>query len=183
MTLDNPWIRRLGYLLAFVASFMLGDALYDWYQSTTPGAKAAQAVVGTPAPPFILNDLEGRPHRSDEWAGKVAVINFWATWCPPCRKEMPDFMELHQRYVNEGVQFVGIALDSPDKVQDFVDQLGVDYLILVGDRAAIEAAKAYGNRFGALPYTAVVDRQGRIRYTHRGQVDKETLEAEIQTLL
>ncbi len=183
MDLSNPWLKRLGYLAVFIASVIAGDALYDWYQSTTPGAEAARAAVGTPAPPFALPDLDGQIRRSDEWAGKVMVVNFWATWCPPCRREMPAFVELQKRYANEGVVFVGIALDEASKAAAFADQVGVDYPILVGDESAIETARAFGNRFGALPYTAVVDRRGNIRYTHRGEVTEEALEAEIRSLL
>ncbi len=183
MNRDNPWVKRIGYLAVFIGGALLGDTLYDWYQSTTPGAKAAQAVVGSPAPAFALPDLDGELRRSEEWAGKVMVVNFWATWCPPCRKEMPDFNTLYQQYRDEGVVFVGIALDNPDKAQAFVEQIGIDYPILVGDETGIEAAKAFGNRFGALPYTAVVDRAGQIRHTHRGEVSREDLEREIKSLL
>ncbi len=183
MDLSNPWLKRLGYLAVFIVSAFVGDALYDWYQSTTPGAEAARAAVGAPAPRFALPDLDGQVRRSDEWAGKVMVVNFWATWCPPCRREMPAFVELQHRYANEGVVFVGIALDEAGKAAAFADEVGVDYPILVGDESAIETAKAFGNRFGALPYTAVVDRRGNIRYTHRGEVTEEELEAEIRSLL
>ena len=71
-------------------------------------------------PAFSFPNLEGKQQASGQWDGKVLVVNYWATWCPPCRKEMPLFIETQQTYAEKGVQFVGIAIDSPDMVQDFV---------------------------------------------------------------
>jgi thiol-disulfide isomerase/thioredoxin len=148
----------------------------------TPVAATATAkgVVGTPRPDFRLPDLEDRVRSVSEWNGKVLVVNFWATWCPPCRKEMPAFIELQEKYADKGLQFVGIAIDEKDKVIDFSDTYGVNYPMLVGDLEAIKLGKAYGNRFGALPYTVIIDRGGNIRFTQRGELPRETAEAEIK---
>lgn len=152
-------------------------------ETAKPKAVVSASVIGSPRPEFTLPDTEGKPHNIKEWEGKVLVINFWATWCPPCRKEMPAFIELQEQYDAQGLQFVGVAIDEADKVTEFMDTYGVNYPMLLGDLAAIDVGKQYGNRFGALPYTAIVDRQGKIAFTRRGELEKHEAEAEIKKLL
>ena len=86
-----------------------------------------------------------------QWQGKVLVLNFWAPWCPPCREEIPDFIRLQQRHGEAGLQFVGVALDDPDKVAAFVDETGINYPILLGGDAGAALCMAAGNRLGGLP--------------------------------
>jgi len=148
-----------------------------------PKAVVSTSVIGNQRPEFSLADIEGTTRNIKEWDGKVLVINFWATWCPPCRKEMPAFTELQDQFGAQGLQFVGVAIDDADKVTEFMDTYGVNFPMLLGDLAAIEVGKAYGNRFGALPYTVIVDRQGKIAFTRRGELEKHTAEAEIKKLL
>lgn len=161
---------------ALVIAFFAGDGSMRSYLDTTPGAVAAKSVEAKVRPGFKLKDIDGQWRNADEWNGKVMVVNFWATWCPPCRKEMPAFIELQEKYGNAGLQFVGIALDDLNKVIDFIDTMGLEYPILVGQDDAILVSEAYGNRLGALPYTAVVDREGIIVKTFRGEVSKEAIE-------
>jgi thiol-disulfide isomerase/thioredoxin len=176
-------------LTAVVAlgALALGAGLAWWLggPGATPPPPEPQAIPGLeqPAvpeqrPAFALPDLDGRIREAREWDGKVLVVNFWATWCPPCRKEMPMFKELQARYGPEGLQFVGIAIDDPGPVADFVDSLGINYPILLGGEDAIEASVAYGNALGALPYTVIADRGGRIVLAKRGELTRdEALEA------
>jgi len=162
--------------LALVVAFFAGDGTMRSYLDSTPGATAAKAMEKTYRPGFELADLSGKLRNADEWSGQVMVVNFWATWCPPCRKEMPAFIELQEKYGELGLQFVGIALDDLDKVQDFIDTMGVEYPVLVGQDDAMAVSSAYGNRLGALPYTAVIDREGIIVKTYRGEVSQESIE-------
>ncbi len=134
-------------------------------------------------PPFSFANLEGEQQASSQWDGKVLVVNYWATWCPPCRKEMPLFIETQQTYGDKGVQFVGIAIDDPDMVQDFVDVYDINFPILIGDTKAIELSNRMGNRFDSLPFTAIFDRQGKTRYIQAGEVSREVLEKELRPLL
>lgn len=182
MELPKPIMYGLG-AVAIVVAFFAGDGTMRAYLDSTPGAKAAKAMETTYRPGFELKDLDGKVRNANEWNGQVMVVNFWATWCPPCQKEMPAFIDLQEKYGNLGLQFVGIALDETGKVQDFVDTLGVDYPILVGQEDATAVSDAYGNRLGALPYTAVVDREGTIVKTFRGEVTRESLEKIITRLL
>ena len=145
--------------------------------------KPAVAKIGAYRPEFSLPDLDGKMRQLSEWDGKVLVINFWATWCPPCRKETPAFVELQEKYGAQGLQFIGVAIDEKDNVIDFADTYGVNYPMLLGDLEAINTSKAYGNRFGTLPYTVIVDRKGNINFIQRGELLKNVAEEKIKSLL
>ncbi|MGD8999424.1 MAG: TlpA disulfide reductase family protein [Granulosicoccaceae bacterium] len=155
----------------------------DTSAAAPPSQLAGSNVIGTLRPDFRLPDLEDRVRSIAEWDGKVMVVNFWATWCPPCRKEVPAFIALQEQYGEQGLQFVGIAIDEKDKVIDFSDTYGVNYPMLVGDLDAIKLGKAYGNRFGALPYSVIINREGKIAFTQRGELTREIAETEINKLL
>jgi len=150
---------------------------------TSDAISADTKIIGKLRPEFSLPDLEGKMRNIKEWDNKVLVINFWATWCPPCRKEMPAFIELQEQYGEQGLQFIGVAIDTPDAVTDFSDTYGINYPMMVGELEAIEIGKKYGNRFGALPYTVITDRSGKIVFVQRGELLKETAENTIKPLL
>lgn len=130
-----------------------------------------------------LPDLAGNTQALAQWQGKVLVVNFWASWCPPCRKEIPGFVNLQQAHGAAGLQFVGIALDAPDKVRAYVDSADINYPILLGDDVATAFARAAGNRLGALPYTLILDRRGDPVATLAGGLDEARVEALIEPLL
>jgi thiol-disulfide isomerase/thioredoxin len=111
------------------------------------------------------------------------VVNFWATWCPPCRAEMPEFVKLQTKYKTNGLVFVGIAIDQKDKVIAFADEIGVNYPVLLGELGAVELTRNLGNRLGGLPYTVIVDRSGHIVATEMGELSKARLEPVIKSLL
>jgi len=167
----------------FAWSALFARAPSDEVSALPPLAVAEDMPPGAPRPPFSLPDLEGTPRSVTEWDGKVLVVNFWATWCPPCRKEIPSFIELQAQYGAQGLQFVGIAVDNRDAVQEYADALGVNYPMLVGELDAIEVGKQYGNRLGALPYTVVVDRQGKMVFFKRGELSRGAAERVILSLL
>ncbi len=140
-------------------------------------------IIGTIRPAFELKDIEGKLRNIDEWNGKVLLVNFWATWCPPCKKEMPAFIELHEEYQEQGFEVIGIALDDEESVQDFVDTLGVNYTVMAAEYAGLELSRIYGNRIGALPFSVFVGRDGKIELTRAGELSKEQVEKIIQPLL
>lgn len=146
-------------------------------------AATPDSIVGSRRPDFSLPDLEGRERHISEWDGRVLVINFWATWCPPCLKEIPEFVDLQSEYGDQGLQFVGIALQKPADVVDFAREHGMNYPNLAGELPVIRVAEAYGNTVGALPYTTVVDRQGTIVFARQGPVRGPEMEAVIEPLL
>ncbi|VAX14562.1 hypothetical protein MNBD_GAMMA24-2731 [hydrothermal vent metagenome] len=134
-------------------------------------------------PDFSLPDLDGKLQSINNWNGNVIVVNFWASWCPPCRREMPSFIRLYKNYQKQGFVILGIALDDPQSVRKFLDPIGINYPILLGEEAGIKISNAYGNELGALPFTVVIDRKGRIIRSHPGELSYQQIEAMITPLL
>jgi len=154
-------------ILIVISSYLL------WHQTHW------QPESPMPRPDFSLPDVQGKMRSSSEWDGKVLVVNFWATWCPPCVREIPHFIRLQQRYADKGLQFVGIAVDHPVAVKEFVNQININYPILVDTEdqsQAIAIAQKFGNHYGALPFTVIIDRQNMIIRRYPGELKPQTLE-------
>ena len=136
----------------------------------------AAAPVATPNAVFDWSfvDVEGKPQPLAQWKGKLVVLNFWATWCPPCLKEIPAFVDLQQRLGPRGLQFVGIALDEVAAVQPFLKEHAINYPVLLGDQDVARFMTMLGNQIGALPFTVVVGHAGKVLALHQGewQVDE-----------
>ena len=132
---------------------------------------------------ITLPDLEGKLQSLEQWRGQVMVVNFWATWCAPCREEIPLLMKLQEKYGARGLQLVGIAIDQPDKVRPYAAELGMNFPVLIGDFDAIELTRTLGNRAGVLPYTVIVDRNGAIAAREIGAVKEPKMEAILSPLL
>lgn len=143
-------------------------------------ARAAGLEVGKKAPAWILKAPDGKDVKSTEFKGKVIVLNFWATWCGPCVKEIPDFIEIQNELGEKGVTFVGVSLDaSPSPVKKYVKRTAVNYPVVMGDS---DVVKDYGN-FNAIPHTFVIDKEGVIRLSKSGMIKKGDLLASIKPLL
>jgi thiol-disulfide isomerase/thioredoxin len=130
-----------------------------------------------------LTDLKGAPQSIGQWRGQVLVINFWATWCAPCREEIPGFVSLQERYGARGLTFVGIALDQPDKIAEFAREFRINYPLLVGGLDTMELLREAGNRVGVLPYTLVIDRAGKLVSRQPGGLKEALLEGIVVPLL
>jgi thiol-disulfide isomerase/thioredoxin len=128
-------------------------------------------------------DANGATQSLEQWRGRVLVVNYWATWCDPCREEIPVFVRLQERYGSRGLQFVGIAIDQPDKVAEFAREFQVNYPLLMGGVETLELLRQVGNRAGVLPYTLVIDRKGNLVSRERGGLKEAKLESLIQPLL
>ena len=132
------------------------------------------------APPFSLTDITGKPLNLSDYKGKVVLLDFWATWCGPCRIEIPGFIELQKRYASQGFTMIGISMDdSPEPVVDFTKELQMNYPVAVGND---RLGELYGGMPG-LPTTFVIGRDGRIYAKHVGATDSSVFETEIKELL
>ncbi len=180
--------RFAAVALVLVLSAVLGRIAYDRGSPRTPSPadESGSDALGDPRPvrpEFSLAGLDGKTYGPGAWAGKVLVLNFWATWCPPCREEIPDLMALQAAYGERGLQIVGIAIDDPKAAQEYATRLKVNYPNLVGAWDGQRVAEDYGNRIGALPFTVIVNRHGRIAYTKPGQIARHEAEAIVIPLL
>ena len=178
--------RSKPLLVSAIAIILAVAAGYATYLSQ----QKASALAPTIAPAGLarllattLPDPDGKVRTIGEWKGKVLVVNFWATWCPPCRKEMPAFSRLHDKLAPKGVQFVGIGIDSPSAIKEFVLRSPVSYAILIGGSEGLELTRALGNLTGALPHTVVIGRDGEPVFSRLGLVDEGQLEALLTPLV
>ncbi len=136
-----------------------------------------------PLPAFNLPDSSGKPHDIAEWRGKILIINFWATWCPPCKKEIPEFITLQNQYSAQGLQFIGVALEDKESVREYMNTVKINYPVLIAEDQGIALAFKLGNVSGTVPFTVVVDQNGQIIYRHQGNFSKDQILSVIAPLL
>ncbi|MGR9088759.1 MAG: TlpA family protein disulfide reductase [Gammaproteobacteria bacterium] len=146
-------------------------------------APSVSSTLSSPLPEFSFPDLSGRQRSLSEWQDSVLVINFWATWCPPCREEIPELIALQNQYSEKGLQIIGIAVEDRDPVAEFVDFIGIEYPVLVAGDQGIAMSRQLGNGVGAVPFTLVVDRQGQIVHRQPGQMSRDRLLSIVEPLL
>lgn len=168
-------------LWAAVAALSLAAGI-GYHLAREAEARRDQAVVER-VYATRLADLEGRLQQVGQWRGRVLVVNFWATWCAPCREEIPVFVRLQSRHGERGLQFVGVAIDQPEKVEPFAREFRMNYPVLVGGLGALDLLRQAGNQAGVLPYTVVIDRQGRLVSRKLGGIDLQQLETLVKPLL
>lgn len=171
-------MRKAIFLGVAVLALAMGALVQGYRSSESAAREAAEKLIS-----LALPDPSGKPQRLDQWQGKVLVINFWATWCKPCLEEMPMLIKVQKKYASNGIQIVGIALDSAAKVQEFAKMLGVDYPLVIGSLETIEVTRKIGNATGGLPYTVVLNRAGKIVKTRLGGISEAELDAALKPLL
>jgi thiol-disulfide isomerase/thioredoxin len=159
-----PWL-----LLALLAA---GGGFAAYWFSDAPAQRR---------PDFTLKDLDGIPRSIVEWDGQVILVNFWAPWCKPCREEMPMLMQLQDDFGDRGLQVLGLAIDDPEPVRRFAEELDVNYLLLADLMPTLAVQEAYGDT--RLPYSVLIDRQGRIVYRKAGELTRAEIEAQLLPLL
>jgi peroxiredoxin len=159
--------------------FIAGILVLGWFAVHWRSGAKPTSTLRT-APDFSLTDLTGHKLRLSDYRGKVVVLDFWATWCDPCKEEIPHFIELQNNYASQGLQVLGISMDDDEPpVREFQQQFKMNYPVALGSS---ELADQYGGILG-LPITFVIDRSGRIAARHIGATDASVIEAEIRRLL
>jgi thiol-disulfide isomerase/thioredoxin len=166
-------------VVAFVVAFML---YFGYHQARKrPGATGASFTKSTVAPDFSLESLDGKTMRLSDFRGKAVLLNFWATWCGPCKIEMPWFVDLQKQYGSQGLQIVGVAMDdgSKEDIAKFARDMGVNYPILIGKESV-------GDQYGgvpALPESFIIARDGKIVDKIVGLRGKSEIEDSIKKAL
>ena len=176
--MTNRWI----FAGVGVLALMAGAALWLGTQPRQPSTTAVQV---TPATLYsaTFHDLQGRDQSLGQFEGKVVVLNFWATWCAPCREEMPAFSRLQSKWAAQGVQFVGISNEDAARVMPFAKRLGVTYPLWIGDDLVGELSRRLGNGAGVLPHTVLIDRTGNVLETKVGAYPEQDLDKKLSGLV
>ena len=166
-------------------ALMAGALLYTAQQKadrTLDGKPIVTDAVAPPAelevvthPAFTLPDMEGEPREFAEWDGKYRIVNFWATWCAPCRREIPLLKEFQAKHAESDIQVIGVAVDFPEAVNTYAENAQFNYPILVGQEDAMAIAEGSGVPFIGMPFTMIVTADGELIDTHIGEIFEENL--------
>ena len=169
-------------LLACAIAALAGGVFLQQHLAAQRAAVEAQAP--TPAPEFALTDINGQPQSLAAHRGKLVLVNFWATWCPPCREEIPLLIDMQAQHGEAGFQVIGIALDQAEKVAPYAAQIGMNYPAVIAPPAqGFDLMDAYGAQVGGLPFNVLVDAGGAIVFRHEGALTREQLEPLLQRYL
>jgi thiol-disulfide isomerase/thioredoxin len=175
-------MKPIGYVVIAVAAAAAGFGTYRISVPPQGEPLPAAEAVAEPAPSeaaavqmlpdFSLQDRDGAVRSIKSWPGKSMIVNFWATWCAPCRREIPLLKELQQTRGAEGFQVVGVAVDFRDDVLKYAADIGIDYPLLIGEQDGLEAVTKFGVESVGFPFTVFTDSQGRIVALHLGELTR-----------
>lgn len=161
----------------------LAFSLALWSAAALGAETKPQSLIGTVRPDFEFPDMDGRAVKNSVWDGRIVVLNFWATWCAPCRTEIPMLNTLAKAYAPHGVEFVGVAVDYKPAVTTFIVTIPIKYTVLIGGLESTQLVKRFGDRGGVLPYTAVIDRNGKIAALAAGALTENYVRGVLDKLL
>jgi thiol-disulfide isomerase/thioredoxin len=150
---------------------LAGEAAHD-SPTASSGEEPPKPTIPERVPTLELPGLDGKTHAFGEWQGRPLLINFWATWCEPCRREVPLLRTLKREHATERLEIVGVAIDSADAVHQFIGRLGIDYPVLVGEKDGLAAVTAFGMDT-VLPFSVFADPGGRIVTVKVGELHRD----------
>lgn len=165
--------------VALLAGALFYAARFPAQQQQPPGTQAGAVVADVDGPlytSFTLNDIDGNPRDFSEWSGRPRLLNFWATWCAPCRREIPLLKEFQAEQPDDGILVMGIAVDFPEEVAVYAEAAEFNYPILVGEQDAMAVAESSGIDFIAMPFTMVIARDGRYLGAYLGELHRNQLD-------
>lgn len=172
--MNGQFWRKLRWPLLILSGLAAMAAGLWLYQSVLAPARASAAALAT-LQSRSFSDLTDTNRTLLDWQGKVRVVNFWATWCEPCREEIPALQRVQAKFAESGLETIGISIDHADKVQQFARNMAITYPLLLGDARLIDLARALGNRAGGLPFTLVIDAQGKLLASKLGGITEAQL--------
>ena len=175
-------MTRAAFLTAVAAAALAAGGALWWLTLPRQEATAATDIAPGALWAATFADTDGTSHSLGELQGRLVVVNFWATWCAPCREEMPAFGRLHERWQARGVRFVGLANDDPAKVREFAHELAIPYPLWVGGESVGELSRRLGNRLGVLPHTVILDPTGAVLESRVGPYSEPQLDAKLLSL-
>ncbi len=155
----------------FMQTFIKQSSLIEDQQAQIPQIK------------IELPDISGKQRNISEWQGKIRIINFWATWCPPCLKEIPEFIKLQAQYKDKNLQFIGIAIEDKAAVEDYLNSITINFPILIAGDAGLSLSQRLGNIVNAVPFTLIINQQGQIIHRQPGELSREKIIELITPLL
>lgn len=181
------WFVTPVAILAMLGGFYLSaqhfaEPIEEAPRPMMPGPVKNGSLVGSPRPGFELANHHGEMVSANDFSGKTVLLNFWATWCSPCREEMPMLMDLQKDNASKGFQVVGIALDDEQAVKSFIQSYGITYPVLVGDIDVFNTSAAYGNPEGVLPFSVLIDTKGIVRWQYAGMLRSEDINRQLNNL-
>lgn len=194
-------MKPIGYIAVAVIAAAAGFGIYQFgiaprvnteqastTESAAPAAEAEPAAEtnseGLPEtlPDFTLANLEGQPQSIKSWQGKSMIVNFWATWCAPCRREIPLLRKIQSEHGAEGFQVVGVAVDFREDVLKYAQEIGIDYPLLIGEQDGMEAVTKFGRGSLGFPFTVFTDNQQRLVLFHLGEIHPPQAEIFLDTV-
>ena len=194
-------MKPIGYIAIAVVAAAVGFGIYQFgiAPHASPEQVSAETVAPAPAPAepqaetssdglpqtlpdFTLANLEGQPQSIRSWPGKSMIVNFWATWCAPCRREIPLLRKIQAEHGAEGFQVVGVAVDFRDDVLKYAKEIGIDYPVLVGEQDGMDAVTKFGRGSLGFPFTVFTDNQQRLVLFHLGEIHPPQAEVMLEAV-
>lgn len=173
-------MNRKNLIVGAFAAIFAAVGIFFGMKHTTP-AQAETTVVSQFFSQSLI-DANGQTQQMAQWKNKALVINFWATWCPPCVDEMPELSDLQKQLGTNNVQILGIGIDSASNIAQFSEKHRIGYPLYAGGMSGTELSRQFGNQAGGLPFTVLVDRQGRVKKTYLGRLKMEDLLNDLKAL-